>query len=41
MSEVETDRVLDEFDTNGDGKIDVKEYLSNAAFANSKLLEIS
>lgn len=33
MSDVETDRVMGEFDTNNDGKIDMEEYLGHSAFS--------
>lgn len=36
MSDVEADRVLADYDTDGDGKVTEEEYLSNAVFAKSK-----
>lgn len=37
MADVESDRVLGEYDTNGDGKVDVDEYTKNKQFENSEL----
>ena len=37
MSDVETDRVMSEFDKNNDGKIDLDEYIGHSTFAKSKL----
>lgn len=37
MSEVESERVMDEYDTDKDGKIQLKEYLKNPVFETSKL----
>ena len=37
MSDVETDRVMSEFDKNNDGKIDLDEYIGHSTFAKSKI----
>lgn len=36
MSEVESSRILADYDTNGDGKVSAEEYISNPSFAKSE-----